>query len=285
MKQLASGTIHERISAIPNSWYPAYLVRGGTKNLLIHAGINLLGPLYLKSIREIIAGPNPLQYLFLTHSHYDHLGGAGYLKRQLPELTIGAHERVAGLLQKESVLEMMNRLSESQRKLFQGLAGNEDVKIRPFEIGLILKQGDEFDLGGLSCRVYEVPGHTRDSLAFFIPEIKALFPGEAAGVPQGKGGEAVQVEFLSSYHDYLKSLEMMIGLEPEMVCIGHAWVFTGSDAGDYLARSLAATARYKELIENYLDAADGDAGRAIQAIVRTEYDESGTIFQERNAYI
>ena len=28
-----------------------------------------------------------------------------------------------------------------------------------------LKDGDEISLGGLTCRVYEVPGHTKDSLA------------------------------------------------------------------------------------------------------------------------
>jgi hypothetical protein len=44
MKQQAKGQIHERIIAIPNPWYPAYIVRGEKKNLMIDAGVNLLGP-------------------------------------------------------------------------------------------------------------------------------------------------------------------------------------------------------------------------------------------------
>jgi hypothetical protein len=44
MKQQAKGQIHERITAIPNAWYPTYVIRGEKKNLMIDAGVNLLGP-------------------------------------------------------------------------------------------------------------------------------------------------------------------------------------------------------------------------------------------------
>ncbi|MBP7738749.1 MAG: MBL fold metallo-hydrolase [Spirochaetes bacterium] len=285
MKQLASGAIHEHIHVAANAAYPGYVIRGDKKNLMVECGMNLMAPLYLKSIRDILGDANRLNYLFITHSHYDHLGAASYLKRNIPGLAIGAHERVAPLLQKESVLAMMNRLSEIQRGLFKDIAGDEDLTIRPMNFDLSLKEGDEFDLGGLTCRVYEVPGHTRDSLAFYIPELKALFPGEAAGVPLGKEGEEPQVEFLSSYDDYLASLDKMIALEPALIGIGHGWVLTDDDASDFLRRSRAATFEYRALIEQYINDAGGDLERAIETMARKEYDEKGTILQERNAYL
>ena len=82
MKRLAQGNIHERISAIPNAWYPAYIIRGDGKNMMIDAGVNLLGPQYLASINETIGDTRLLHYLFLTHSHYDHIGSASYMKQQ-----------------------------------------------------------------------------------------------------------------------------------------------------------------------------------------------------------
>ncbi len=285
MKQMASGKINDRIHVAGNLAYPGYVIRGDAKNLMIEGGINLMGPLYLKSIKEILGDANRLNYLFITHSHYDHLGAAHYLKRNISGLTIGAHERVAPLLQKESVLAMMNRLSEIQRSLFKDIAGDEDLRIRPMEFDLSLKEGDEFDLGGLTCRVYEVPGHTRDSLAFFIPELKVLFPGEAAGVPLGRDGNEAQVEFLSSYDDYLASLEKMMSLKPEMICIGHAWVLSGDDASGFLRKSHAATFEYRTLIEKYINDAHGNIDSAIETMARREYDEKGTILQERNAYL
>jgi glyoxylase-like metal-dependent hydrolase (beta-lactamase superfamily II) len=179
----------------------------------------------------------------------------------------------------------MNRLSNNHQILFKYNTGGEDLAIRPFDIEYSLKQGDEFDLGGLTCRVIEVPGHTKDSLAYYLPEIKALFPGEAAGVLNGKNRELVQVEFLSSFRDYINSLEAMIAINPEIICIGHGWILSQKDARDFLDRSLAATYRYRELIETYLDAARGDADRAIDEMVREEYDVKKNILQERNAYI
>ncbi|PKN76481.1 MAG: hypothetical protein CVU52_04605 [Deltaproteobacteria bacterium HGW-Deltaproteobacteria-10] len=285
MKRLAQGKIHERISAIPNAWYPAYIIRGDEKNMMIDAGVNLLGPQYLASIKETIGNARILHYLFLTHSHYDHIGSASYLKRHIPGLKVGAHERIAGLLQKPSVLEMMNRLSGNHVELSRQNAANEDLTMHPFEISFHLKQGDEFYLGGLTCRVYGTPGHTRDSLAFYFPEIETLFPGESCGVVQGEAGDIIQVEFLSSYKDYIDSLNLMISLEPEMICIGHGLVLTGNDAKEFLRCSLEETFRYREMLEIYLNEANGDIEKATRNMAHQEYDIKGGIFQERTAYI
>ena len=276
--------MHERITAIPNSWYPVYIVQGDGKNMMIDAGINLLGPRYLSLVKEILGNTEQLHYLFLTHSHYDHVGSAHYLKRHIPGLKIGAHERVAGLLQRPSVLKMMNRLSANHVELLKYNTGGEDLTLHPFATDIILKQGDELDLGGLTCCVYETPGHTRDSLAFYFPEIKVLFPSEAVGVLQGETGSEMQVEFLSSYQDYIDSLNRMISLEPETICLAHGWVLTDKDAAKFLQRSLAETFRYRERIESYLDATNGDAEKATQNMAHAEYDVKGGIFQERVAY-
>ena len=285
MKQQAKGQIHERIIAIPNAWYPAYIVRGNRMSMMIDAGVNLLGPRYLTDIKDIFGDTGFLNYLFLTHSHYDHIGAAHYLKHHIPSLKIGAHEKVAGLLQKQSVLEMMNRLSGNHIELLKFNNDGEDLTLHPFEIDIRLKQRDEFDLGGLTCQVYEVPGHTRDSLAFYIPEIKALFPGEAAGVLQGETGNEMQVEFLSSYSDYIDSLKLLISLKPEIVCLGHGCVLTDKDASDFLEHSLAETSLYREHIESYLGAAGGDVERAVQDMAHAEYDVRGGILQERVSYM
>ena len=285
MRQQARGQIHERITAIPNAWYPIYLVRGEKSNLVIDAGVNLLGPRYCEVIRETLGEDQPLHYLFLTHSHYDHIGAAGYLKEHFSGLKIGAHERLASLMQKPSVLGLMNGLSANHVELHKYNPAGEDLTLRPFDIDIALKQGDRFDLGGLTCCVYETPSHTKDSLSFYFPEIQALFPGESAGVLQGRTGSEIQVEFLSSYQDYIDSLQWMVSLRPEMLCLGHGWVVSGKDVEKFLGRSLAATYHYRELIEHYLSSAGGNAQMATEEMAHTEYDVKGGIFQERNSYV
>ena len=173
MKLQAQGDIGKWISVGGKYFYPAYIIKGTEKNLMIDSGINMMGPAYVASLEKIFGDKNALDYIFATHSHFDHLGAIPYLKRKLPFLKAGAAERVGRLMRKESVLNLMNALSELQRGLFQEIVGNEDVRIEAVNFEFNLKEGDRFDLGGLTCEVYEVPGHTGDSLAFFIPEIRA----------------------------------------------------------------------------------------------------------------
>jgi glyoxylase-like metal-dependent hydrolase (beta-lactamase superfamily II) len=285
MKLPAKGLVHERITALTDVSYPLYVVRGEKKDLLIDAGVNLLGPRYLASINTMFPDTGRPDRLFLTHSHWDHVGSADYLKRHIPGLMIGAHQRVAAVVRKPSALETMNRLSLDQVELHKYNTAGEDLALHPFAIDIFLKQGDEFDLGGLTCRVYETPGHTRDSLAFYFPEIKALFPGDACGVLRGEEGTTIQAEFVASYQAYVDSLRLMTALEPEIICLAHNWVLTQQEAGEFLQRSLAETFRYRELIERHLRAANGDVQEAIRQMARAEYGAEGNVGQPRAAYM
>jgi len=285
MKLQADHDFGEWITVAGNRFYPAYIVKGKEKHLMIDAGINLMGPAYIASLGKIFGDKNALDYVFATHSHFDHMGAIPYLKRKIPHLKAGAFWRVGTLMKKKSVLDLMTYLSDLQRVFFQDIVGNEDVHIEPVDFEFNLKEGDRFDLGGVTCEVYEVPGHTGDSLAFFIPEIRALFAGEAYGIPEGNKDGDVQVEFLASYDDYVSSLCKLIRLQPKLIGMAHMWVFTDDDATRFLQRSLEATPRYRKLIENYLDAANGDIDGAVQSMAKIEYDEKGTIAQQRESYI
>ncbi len=285
MKIPSIGLVQERITAIADVSYPIYVVRGDRSTLLIDSGPNMLGPRYLASLNAMFPNGRLPRHLFLTHSHWDHVGSADYLRRHLPGLQIGGHPRLAAVVRRPSALERMNRLSIDLVELLDQDHSGEDLTLRPFAIDVLLRQGDEFDLGGLTCRVYETPGHTRDSLAYYIPEIKALFPGDACGVLRGDTGATIQPEFVASYQDYVDSLRSMIALEPEMVCLAHGWVLTHADAREFLAASLVETHRHRELIESYLRAAHGEVEKAVSEMARAEYGPEGRMGPPRAAYL
>lgn len=285
MKLPAIGPIHERITAIADVSYPIYLVRGDRSELLIDSGPNTLGPRYLASLKAEFPDGGFPRHLLLTHSHWDHVGSADYLRRHLPGLQIGGHPRLATVVRRPSALDTMNRLSRDQAELLEHGTIGEDLTLRPFAIDFLLRQGDEFDLGGLTCRVYETPGHTRDSLAYYFPEIKALFPGDACGVLRGDTGATIQPEFVASYQDYVDSLISMTALQPEIICLAHGWVLTQADAREFLAASLVETSRYRELIESYLRAAHGEVEKAVSEMARAEYGPEGRMGPPRAAYL
>jgi glyoxylase-like metal-dependent hydrolase (beta-lactamase superfamily II) len=213
------------------------------------------------------------------------VGAAQYLKEHICGMRVGAHPLVAKLMGKPSALQLMNRLTTNHVPQFHGSAGEDDLTVRPFAVDIPMKEGDEFDLGGLTCHVYETPGHTRDSLSFYLPEIGALFPGEACGLPEGESKDSVLVSFLSSYDAYLHSLERIRALSPRIICLAHAWVLADEDARSFLDRSIAATSQHRKRIERYLEEAGGDIDVAIQTMAHAEYDAKGGIRQERTAYL
>ncbi|MCX7677594.1 MAG: MBL fold metallo-hydrolase [Spirochaetes bacterium] len=284
MKILGDVFEHDRIRIAGNFIYPGYVVMCGARNAMIDCGLNILGPRYLASLRSLLGSAENLSHLFLTHSHYDHLGAACYLRRKISSLRIGGHEKIESLLVKESVRRRMADLSEIQRAFFPDVE-SDDVSFEPLALDLKLFGGEQISLGDLHCDVYAAAGHTADSLAYFFPEIGALFAGESIGVPEGKDASGVQVEFLSSYDDYVKTIEQLAALEPKIVCMAHAWIFTDDDARRFFEDSLRATVTYRKMIETALDETNGDVDKAVELIARREYDEKGTIFQERNAYL
>ena len=144
MRERAEGRIHERVTAVASAAYPGYVVQGDRASLMIDAGLNLLGPRYLAALRELYGEESGPDYLLLTHSHYDHVGAASYLKTAPAGLRIAGHERLAGLLQKPSALELMN---QAQRRpcgaARRSALRAEDLTIQPLALDLPLKEGDE----------------------------------------------------------------------------------------------------------------------------------------------
>jgi glyoxylase-like metal-dependent hydrolase (beta-lactamase superfamily II) len=282
----AEGAFGSGISISGHFIYPGYLIKGRINTLMIEAGLSMLGPIYIKDINNFFGSSTALDYILVTHSHYDHLGALSYLKRSIPSVRIGASPRVDDLMQKESVISTMNFLSGQLLDYFKDLLPEltENVSITPLELDLRLQEGDIIDIGGMSCHVYETPGHTRDHLSYYIPEISMLFPGEALGNPIGDGTE-VKVEFVTSYEDYMNSIEKLKGLNPEVIALSHVYVYTGQDAQKFMARTSQATVEYRRLIEQYLDEAHGGVESATDLMVKAEYDGKGNIAMERNAYI
>ncbi|MEA1970606.1 MAG: MBL fold metallo-hydrolase, partial [Thermodesulfobacteriota bacterium] len=261
---------------------PAFLLASPTP-VLFDAGVAAMGPYYLRDIEKYLGRTDTLGYLLLTHSHYDHCGAIPFLQEKIPGLKIGATAHAAKILQKPSVVEMMRTLNSNFAKVFGDLIENENIPFNAVKIDLLLKDGDELDFGeGWTVRVIETPGHTKDSLSYYIPGIKTVIAGEAAGVFHNNG---INPQFSSSYSDYMTSLEKLAALDMDILALGHRHILTGDDIGRFLRDSIETTVSFKKSIDGYLDRFNGDREKVVETIFGEIYDETVLMQQDKTSFL
>jgi glyoxylase-like metal-dependent hydrolase (beta-lactamase superfamily II) len=230
----SAGKISDKLYAIGNPALPAFLIPGKVP-ALFDAGMTFMGPYYLKELKSYMEDPGRLQYLLLTHSHYDHCGSAPFLKKKIPGLNIGGSRLAAEVWKRPNAIRLIQSLSGDHEERFKWLIGDEDVSFHTLEIDLILEDGSELILGdGIRVRVIATPGHTRDAVSFYLPEWEVLIAGEAVGV-YDRNFE-IRPEFLSSYEDYIASLEKLAPLDINLLLMAHSYVLTEDDARSYVPK-------------------------------------------------
>ena len=151
------GICHERM----------YLVEGDQTAALIDTGSGF-GSLR-KVVEEITDKPVTV---LLTHGHVDHSMGAGEFDTvYFNHADDGVFDRHSG---KEFRLDGLNHTRDG------GEFVPEDYIPSPDRNRFLpLKEGDVFDLGGVTLRAFACPGHTAGSMVFLDEEERILFNGDA----------------------------------------------------------------------------------------------------------
>ncbi len=178
-----------------------YLVRFGDKAALVDAGSGRDHPQLRKNIAECLAPDVQLEYLLLTHCHFDHTGGAQAVRDEYG-CRIVAHELDAIYLESGD-----NRVTG---------AGWYRARLEPFAIDVRL-QGQEstLALGTGTIKAIHCPGHSPGSVVY-TTEIDGqliLFGQDAQG--------PLHSDLLSDEEQYLASLARLLDLKADLLLEGH----------------------------------------------------------------
>lgn len=263
---------------------PSYLL-DGSRPILFEAGLSCLGPAYKEGIMKILGGRQP-EILFLTHVHYDHCGSVAFLKKAFPGMKVAGSKRAAEIIIRPGALRLIGELNravvEVIRKWFPAQAFEETFQ--PFVIDWVLSDGDRIQLeDGRHVEVLATPGHTWDSLSYYLPKEKILIASESVGCPDNTG--FIFTEFLVDYQAYLESIDRLSRLEVEIFCPGHGAVYTGEEARGFFDRSRQAAREFKELVEDSLHLEGKDIQKTIARVKAIEYDPKPGPKQLEAAYL
>ena len=175
----------------------SYLI-AAKRPILVDVGMHC--ELALRSIEELIT-PNALEYIVLTHCHYDHIVGAPELAEQTGA-RIAIHQHDAELL-------------SDDHATVSNMFGVRSPSIKP---DVILHGGEILDLGDVELKVIHTPGHTPGGICLYGYGSKQLFSGDTV-FPNGsfgrtdlKGGDQNQL---------LASIKLLTTLDVETLYPGH----------------------------------------------------------------
>jgi len=125
-------------------------------------------------IKEYGFSPADISDIFLTHIHLDHAGAAGWFARQ--GVQIHVHENGAPhLANPEKLLASAGRLYGDMMDTLWG----EFIPVSPQKI-TVMRHDEVVEVGGLSIRALNVPGHANHHLAYLIGA--ACFTGDIGGI-------------------------------------------------------------------------------------------------------
>jgi glyoxylase-like metal-dependent hydrolase (beta-lactamase superfamily II) len=179
----------------------------------------------------------PLDYLFLSHTHYDHIGALPYCKKEWPDLQVVTSAAGAAVLLKDTPRRVIRELSLVAAQAY-GVTLDDAYSDDVFAADVIVQDGDRVALGGLTVEILETPGHTRDSLSFSIPELGLLILSESLGVLMPDG--SIHSCYLTGYADAVRSTKTCRQIPHKALSLPHHGVVGDEDASSFFDRALAA---------------------------------------------
>lgn len=200
----------------PMSGDSGFLIDNGETSILYDTGFGFTGDKLAENVKKCL-GERKLDYIFLTHSHYDHALGAVYVKKLYPEAKIVAGEYAAKIFEKPSAKSVMRRLDRQfARKC--GVYEYEDL-IDNLKVDISVNDGDEITAGDMIFKVINLPGHTKCSIGFYLEENKLLLNSETLGVYFGN--ETILPICLVGYNMSLESFRRADELDIENMLVPH----------------------------------------------------------------
>lgn len=284
MKIRQTGSITDGLFMAGHPGIPVYVL-DADRPVVIEGGMAFMAAHYTRDALAFLGGRTPSMCL-LTHSHFDHCGAVSYLKRQFPGMDILASQRAREVFDRPNALRLMRELNDAAAGMAADLtfpAGTLPF-FEPFCLDGTLTDGETIALAdNLSVQVISTPGHTRDSLSYYIPEKRILFASEAVGLPDQTG--YIYIDCLVDYDLYYRSHQNLAALDIDVLCLGHLVAFTGQDARRHLTDSLAQCERFRELVSDLLGKENGDIEAVKRRLKAYEYDGKPGMKQPEPAYL
>lgn len=204
----------------------AYLVKTPQGNVLIDTCNPVDAPECLQILKKV--SRSPVRYIIITHAHWDHTGGVALWKEA------GTH-----VIAQRNQIEFLNY----QKRLNNFYAFRDKTQFGhdyPTDAewagdfgakqlaDIVFDDKYELTLGGLTFELLATPGETPDHLTVWIPKLKVAFIGDNYSPNAFPAIYTLRGTKPRYALDYVKSLDRVLALKPEVLLLGHRMPITGN---------------------------------------------------------
>lgn len=225
----------------------AFLIDDGTTAVLYDTGFGFTGDAVADNVQRFL-GDRPLDYILLTHSHYDHALGSVYLRKRYPHVQVVAGAYAETIFRKPTARIIMGDL-DRKAAASCGITEYEDLT-HELRADRTVTDGDVIRCGQMHFTAVELPGHTKCSVGYYLAENRLLLAAESLGVYIGQG--VYLPSFLVGYQMTLDSIQKAGEMDIEQMLIPHYGVVRGEEARDYLAHGKETAEQTANLILSLL---------------------------------
>ncbi len=242
----------------------AFLLDDGNTAILYDTGFGFTGYTVADKIKQAL-GERKLDYIFLTHSHYDHALGSAYILRRYPEAIVVAGKYAASIFPREGARKVMEELD---RKCAQrcGVEYGEFLGDE-LRVDIAAEDGDVITAGDMRFTVLNLVGHTKCSVGYYCEERELLLSSETVGVYDG--GELIVPSFLVSYEESLKSIDRMLSLKINQLLSPHLGILNEQQTKFFLDHCKQSAIDSAEFIASRIK--NGLSAEAITADFKQQY--------------
>ncbi len=236
----------------------AHIIQHAGAAAFVDVGTNYSVPHLLAALQELRIDPKAVEYLFITHVHLDHAGGAGLLLQSLPNAQVVVHPRGAPHLIDPAKLIAASKAVYGEA-LYRELYG-ELVPIAASRI-ITSEEGQRFSLQGRVFQLLHTPGHALHHYCVVDPQHGNLFTGDTFGLSyreldtaQGAFGVPTTTPTQFDPVQLIASIDRLMATEPRAAYLMHYSRITGLPA---IAASLKAQIpEFAAMALRHADAAD-----------------------------
>ena len=203
----------------------SHLIVESGRAAFVDTGTNASVPLLLDALGQRDLDPGDVDYVFLTHVHLDHAGGAGQLMQALPNAECVIHPRGAPHMANPARLIAGTQAVYGRQEAFE-LYG----EIVPIDSRRIVEAGDEdeYSLAGRRMRALHTEGHARHHYCLADGGSGGIFTGDSFGISYREldtaNGEFIYPTTTPPHFDPVeahRAVDRIVGLEPTRLYLTH----------------------------------------------------------------